>query len=54
MENSKPECSPILEPSVKQGIASGKEGRISENRKRYTEGEVERLRDPHNLKIILG
>ena len=50
IENAKRERSSILEPSVKRGIASGKEYRISEKRERYTEGSVERWVDLHYLR----
>ena len=53
MENAKPECSPILELSLKQGTESGKEYKILKKRERYTEGSVERLGNSHNLRTIL-
>ena len=54
MENAKGECSPILEPSEKWEMASGKECRISEKREWYTEGGLKRSEDSHNLRTISG
>jgi len=54
MENAKPVWLLVLEPSVNQGIASGKVDKISRNKERYSVAFVELFVKVHSSSTMVG